>query len=108
VLNFQTMGVERLECSVWTNGQFGWGIRILGGKGVRQDHFDRRQNPVIVEIDGIETSVNIDKDSFWNERCGELIHKNFGRFAVRHDLKSSDRVWLKVLEPRRRFRLEQA
>jgi hypothetical protein len=102
------MGVERLECSIWTNGQSGWGIKILGGKDVRQNHFDRKQTPVIVEVDGIDTSVNIDKESFWNETCGELIHKTFRDFTARHHLKSADRVWLKVLEPCRKFRLELA
>jgi hypothetical protein len=101
------MPVERLECSIWNNGQSGWGIKVLGGKDVRRGHFDRRLSPVIVEIDGIETAVNIDKDSFWNDTCGELINKVFREFKVRHNLKSSDRVWLKIIETRRKFRLER-
>ena len=101
------MGIETLECSIWNNGRSGWGVRILGGKDVRKIHFDGTLSPVIVEIDGQETSVNIDKNSFWNRTCGELIHKTFRDFRERHHLKSSDRVWLKILEPRRRFRLER-
>jgi len=98
---------ERLECSIWTNGKSGWGIKVLGGRAVRRDHFDRTLSPVIVVIDGKETPVNIDKDSFWNETCGELINKTFRDFTLKHNLKPSDRVWLQVLEPRRKFRLER-
>ena len=61
---------------------------------------------MIVEIDDLAASVDIDKDSFWNDDCGELIHKAFRLFAAKHNLKSADHVWLKVLEPRQRFRVE--
>jgi hypothetical protein len=80
---------------------------VLGGTEVRHKHFDRRRSPVVLEMDGTEVSVNIDKDSFWNGTCGELIHKSFRDFSERNNLKPSDRVWLKVLEPLRKFRLEQ-
>jgi hypothetical protein len=60
---------------------------------------------VIVEIDGEDVSVNIDKNSFWTSTCGELIKKPFGPFFKRHGLSSSDCVWLEIVEPKRRFRL---
>jgi hypothetical protein len=99
------MSVPRLECSIWHNGQTGWGIKVLGGLSVRLANFDRTQSPVIVEIDGEDIPVNVDKKSFWNSSCGELIRKPFGDFRRRHGLSTADRVWLEVVEPKRRFRL---
>ena len=77
----QIMGVRKLKCSIWHNGRTGWGIKVLGGMSVRLANFDRSQSPVIVEIDGEDVSVNVDKKSFWNSTCGELIRKLFGKFA---------------------------
>jgi hypothetical protein len=102
------MGVRRLECSIWHNGQTGWGIKVLGGISVRLANFDRSQSPVIVEIDGVDVPVNVDKKSFWTSTCGELIRKPFGDFTKKHGLAVSDRVWLEVVEPKRRFRLTLA
>jgi hypothetical protein len=107
MISSSVMGTDRVECSIWTNGQSGWGIRVLGGNDVRKKYFDRKESPVTVELDITEISVNIDKNSFWNGTCGELIHKSFRDFSERNELKPSDRVWLKVLEPLRRFRLEK-
>ncbi len=61
---------------------------------------------MIIVIDGTETPVNIDKDSFWNDTCGELIHKHFRAFKDRHSLKPGDRVWLKVLVSHCKFCIE--
>jgi hypothetical protein len=95
-----------MECSVWSNGQDGRGIKVLGGPDVRLKNFDRKQGRVIVELDDVDASVNIDKNSFWNKTCGELINKQFRAFIARHNLNPSDRVWLKVLEPYRKYRVE--
>ena len=100
------MSAIKLECSIWTNGETGWGLKVLGGLRTRLAHFDRKTSPVVVEIDGIDVSVNIDKNSFWTPRCGELIRKPIGQFAKRHRLKTGDRVWLEVIDPKRPFRLE--
>jgi|SRR5580700_3494875 hypothetical protein len=99
------MRATRIEGSIWHNGQAGWGIKVLGGPSVRLTHFERKASPVIVEVDGVDVSVNVDKDSFWNRTCGELINKSFKDFIARHGLKSSDRVWLEIIEPKRRFRV---
>ena len=88
------MSLERLECSIWHNGQTGWGIRVLGGLSVRLANFDRKRSPVIVEIDGVDVPVNVDKKTFWNRTCGELISKPFGDFSRRHGLSTVDHVWL--------------
>jgi|SRR5712664_130456 len=97
---------KRLECSVWTNGSSGWGLKILGGQSVRQAHFQRDISPVVVEIDGVGQQFNVNKHSFWTRPCGELIGKSIRDWKQRHGLKSSDHVWLRVLEPYQRFRLE--
>jgi hypothetical protein len=102
------MGVRKLECSIWQNGRTGWGIKVLGGLSVRLAEFDRTQSPVIVEIDGEDVSVNVNKKSFWNSTCGELIRKPFGDFARKHGLAVTNRVWLEVVVPKRRFRLTLA
>jgi hypothetical protein len=96
----------QLECSVWTNGNGSWGIQILGGTQIRAAHFRRKLSPVIVEIDGEEHKFNIDKKSFWTKTCGELIGVPVRVWKTRHALRSGDHVWLRILEPNHRFRLE--
>jgi hypothetical protein len=98
-------GGARLECSVWSNGGTGWGVKILGGTSVREAHFDRKLSPVVVEIDGIDVPVNIDKKSFWTRTCGELLRKPFEDYFKRNGLNTGDRVWLEIIQPKRRFRL---
>jgi len=100
------VSLERLECSLWTNGSTGWGIKILGGADLRRKFFERKLGPIVVEIDGVDVPVNIDKNSFWNSTCGELINKSFRTFKERHNLTSGERLWLTVVEPLRRFRLD--
>jgi hypothetical protein len=100
------MSTTRLECSVWNNSQSGWGLKILGGPSVRLTHFDRNLSPIIVELDGVDVSVNVNKKSFWNRTCGELIRKPFADFFKRHDLATGHHVWLEVVEPKRRLRLK--
>jgi hypothetical protein len=95
----------KLECTVWNNGRTGWGIRVLGGAAVRSAHFRPEMSPVIVEIDGVKHLVNVRKKSFWT-KCGELIHKGFREWKDRHNLEAGDHVWLYVVEPYHRFRLE--
>lgn len=98
--------VIRLECSVWTNGKNGWGVRILGGKKVREVNFRRKISPVVVEIDGVEQRFNVNKKSFWTTTCGELIGKAIRDWKDRHSLKPGDHVWLRIIDPYSRFRLE--
>jgi hypothetical protein len=97
---------ERLECSVWTNGKSGWGIRVLGGPELRLAHFRRNVSPVVVEVDGFEQQFNVNKKSFWTKTCGELIGKPLAEWKNAHSLKSGDHVWLTIVEPFHKFRLE--
>ncbi len=92
----------RIECSVWSNGAAGFGLRVLGGKLVRKQNFDRAKSPIQIEVSGEDVSFNVDKDSFWDD-CGELIHKQLKPWFQERGLKTGDRVWLEIIEPKKRF-----
>ena len=96
---------ERIECSVWSNGANGHGLRILGGLNIRRQHFDRSQSPIQVEIDGQFMNFNIDKNSFWSLKCGELIGKPLGSWFAAQNLRTGDHVSLEVIESKKLFRL---
>ena len=96
--------MNSIECSVWNNGGSGWGLRVLGGLKVRHLHFRRSHSPVLIELDGKWCDPNVDKDSFWNENCGELIRKPLSDWINKHNLRTGDLVWLEVLEPHKKFR----
>ncbi len=98
--------MQTIECSVWNNGGNGWGVKVLGGQQVRRKLFRHNLSPILVEVDASMQEMNVDKKSFWTKRCGELIHKSLRDWKDRHQLKSGDRVLLRVMEPFRRFRLE--
>jgi hypothetical protein len=86
------MGFMRLECSVWNNGRGAFGVKVLGGLSIRQAHFDRLCSPIIVNIDGIDVEVNIDKKTFWNQESGELIRRPFLDYFERHGLRKGDQL----------------
>ena len=100
--------MDRIECSVSGNGRGGWGLKVLGGPDVRAASFNRGLGCVALVLDGAEVWVNIDKKSFWDEKCGELVCKGIGEYVERHNLQPSTRVWLKVIEPGARFAAELA
>ncbi len=60
--------MEVLECSVWSNGGNGWGLRILGGSTTGNRYFSRDRSPIHIELDGRSFSINVDKDSFLGRR----------------------------------------
>ena len=68
-------------------------------------HFSRSISPVIIEIGGKDAEFNVDKESFWKAPCGELIGKQLRPWLEKNGLKAGDHVWLKILEPQRRFTL---
>jgi hypothetical protein len=100
--------MDRIECSVWSNGGTGWGFKVLGGPDVRKRNFSGNLGEVVLDLDGMKVFVNVDKRSFWNKKCGELIKKEIGDYVARHGLKANDRVWLEVVEPGSQFRVEPA
>ena len=91
------MSVVRLKCSVLNDGR-GSGLKVLGGFSLRHAHFDRLCSPIIVNIDGIDVEVNIDKKGFWNHKCGELIRRPFFDYFERHGLRKDDKLWLEVVQ----------
>ena len=62
------------------NGQ-GYGIKIPS-LDVRHEHFRREWGTGQLLLEGAEqpVTVNVDKDSFWNATCGELISAKIGRW----------------------------
>jgi hypothetical protein len=93
-----------IKCSVWNNGDNGWGLKILGGKLVREQHFRRGFSPIQVALDGQIFVFNINKNSFWTKSCGEIIGTPFRDWFLKHGLKPGERVWLAILEPCRVFK----
>lgn len=73
------------ECSAWNNGQHresgaGYGLKIPIAE--RDKYFERTWKFVTLQLPMssglIEVRVNIDKPSFWNETCHEVISKELG------------------------------
>ncbi|MGD0521494.1 MAG: hypothetical protein ABSA48_09595 [Terracidiphilus sp.] len=95
---------SRIKCSVWSNGAEGFGLNVLGGIVVRKQNFDRGESPILVELNGEYVRINIDKDGFW-AGCGHLIKKSLKPWFQERGLKTGDRVWLEIVEPKKRFRL---
>src|SRR5579862_1626911 len=60
----------------------GYGIKI--GRSDRDQYFKRDWKSVRLFVDGLEHPVvaNIDKDSFWNDTCRELISADIGRWML--------------------------
>lgn len=98
--------ISRIECSVWSNGSSGLGLRVLGGQQVRREYFERSQSPILIEVNGKYLRFGVDKDSFWKD-CGELINVQLKMWFEENGLKTGDHVWLEIIEPKKRFLLTQ-
>jgi hypothetical protein len=78
------------------------------GYGIKIDHYDRDRHfkrewrTVRLLIDGLPHPVtaNIDKDSFWNDTCRELISADIGRWM----LSSGIAPWPRGRPPKFRLR----
>ena len=68
-----------MKVTAWKNGTHrgrntSYGLKIAFLED-RDRHFERIWQTVFVQLPNGETvEVNIDKDSFWNNSCRELIH----------------------------------
>ncbi|MFC1514487.1 hypothetical protein ACFL5X_01125 [Candidatus Omnitrophota bacterium] len=67
----------------WNNGQYrssgaGYGIKIRSKD--RNKYFDKKWKCVLLKLPGKVgfTRININKKSFWDSRCRELIKKDIG------------------------------
>jgi hypothetical protein len=75
--------------SAWNNGKHhqsgaGYGLKVSSED--RYKYFDKDWSKVSVEIpfrdEIIEADVNIDKKSFWDSNCGELIKIEIGTWLI--------------------------
>jgi hypothetical protein len=78
-----------MEWTAWNNSSFhssgaGYGFKVPIHD--REKLFKRSWGSVIVELPSnnkfIEVICNIDKNSFWNDKCGELISKKIGQWLI--------------------------
>ncbi|MBC2712652.1 MAG: hypothetical protein HGJ94_17195 [Desulfosarcina sp.] len=78
-----------MEWTAWNNGSFhssgaGYGFKVPIDD--RDKFFRRSWGSVMVELPSndefIEVILNIDKESFWNDSCRELISKNIGQWLI--------------------------
>jgi hypothetical protein len=97
--------MDRIECSVWNNGGSAWGLRVLGGPSTRGRYFNESHKDVQVELGDCVFRFSTGRPSFWR-KCPELIGKPLREWFAALDLKPGDRVWLEVVEPFRRFRVQ--
>jgi|SRR5712664_1289150 len=70
--------------TAWNNGTHhesgaGYGLKI--DVADRDRYFSRDWQDVVIKFsDGRSATINIDKDSFWNFTCRELINQEIGRW----------------------------
>ena len=88
--------------TAWNNGLkkesgAGYGLKI---SRENRDQFFTRHKPVMLKLISAkgtsQAMANIDKDSFWNGACQELISKDIGVWFIRNCFAP----WCKGLPPR--------
>lgn len=73
-----------MKVTAWNNGQHstsgaGYGVKL--SLEDRDEEFDRRWRAISMELEGgPKIEINVEKDSFWNHTCRELIHAEIGRW----------------------------
>ncbi len=99
----------------WNNSHYhasgaGYGIKISFED--RNNFFNREWQTVTLHLNGYDhpVEVNVDKVSFWNRTCGELISRHIGLWLQRNNLARWDygqphRVRMTVIGDRE-FRVE--
>jgi hypothetical protein len=77
--------------TAWNNGQHhasgaGYGFKV--SLKDRDKHFERGWKTVALKLPGVEhlVHVNIEKHSFWNTSCRELISLEIGKWLLRASL----------------------
>jgi len=76
-----------MQVTAWNNGKHhatgaGYGLKI--GKDDRDRFFQKSWGSVLITLPGVgkEVELNINKVSFWNDSCRELISKDIGRWLI--------------------------
>ncbi len=107
------MGRKGFVATAWTNGQqretgAGYGLKVEIAD--RDTFFDKSWKTVKLNLVGTVnsrmTEVNIEKCSFWNDICRELISKDIGRWFIDNKFVFIDNEfvpWPKGCPPRFRF-----
>jgi hypothetical protein len=82
---------ESFIVTAWNNGQHhksgaGYGLKVT--EADRDHYFRRNWSDVELELEGHDrlVNVNVDKPSFWNGTCREMISKEIGRWLQANDL----------------------
>lgn len=83
--------------TAWKAGSFGFKVDIKD----RDRYFDRAWRYVLLELEGYSKTVeaNVDKASFWNDTCHELICKDIGLWLEQNQLAP----WRKGYPPKIRM-----
>lgn len=79
---------KNMVLTAWSNGKNSFGFKI--SKYARDKFFDRNLKTAILELpakDGFITAeANINKASFWNNTCRELISQQIKNWLVQNKL----------------------
>ena len=76
-----------MKVTAWNNGEHhqtgaGYGLKLSASD--RDRYFRESWGTVLIHLpDGVESEVNTDKASFWNESCRELISQEIGRWLIK-------------------------
>ena len=79
-----------MKVTAWNNGQHsktgaGYGVKLSAED--RDREFCRSWSTVTVALEGEGSiQVNVEKKSFWNESCRELIHADIGKWLRAYGL----------------------
>jgi hypothetical protein len=80
-----------MKVTAWNNGSRhpdgnGYGLKIDAHD--RDAFFKREWKTISLELEGESTpiEINIDKPSFWNDTCRELISVKIGRWLIKNGL----------------------
>jgi hypothetical protein len=77
--------------TAWNNSSHhpsgaGYGLKVSVSD--RDRYFKREWKYITLELEGWDsaTKINVDKASFWNETCRELINAEIGRWLIQTGL----------------------
>jgi len=76
--------VSQMIVTGWWGG--GYGLRLT--RGNRDEFLQREWKHLVLELEGLPTpiEVNIDKPSFWDGTCYELVKKEIGEWLISNGL----------------------
>lgn len=106
-----------MKVKAWNNGSHlsdgnGYGIKINAQD--RDAIFHKEWMSIFLELDGEPSPVeiNINKASFWNETCHELISVRIGKWLIKNRFTPWEKGYPPVLNlvqiEKNRFRLSRA